>query len=181
MIALSPGAVAPNDSLAVRLSATNGSFREGPVVFPKGATPALIHLRSAGVGTQTITASAGAFVTGSRDIDFSMPFNLLVGGLLGAVVGSALALLRERQRSRRRGYVAFALSGLLTGELLAIIAAIGVLKLPGLALASGGAALVSFVAGAIGGYVGPRGLEKLIPAFAAGRSEPPTPKPAKAG
>ncbi len=181
MIRLSAGSVAPNDSLAVQLKVSNGTFREGPVVYAKGAGVARVHLRSSGIGAQTITADAGSFISGSHPIDFSMPIGLLLGGLMGALVGSMLGLLRERQRSRRRSYVAFLLSGLLTGELLAIIAAIGVLKLPGLDLASGGAALVSFVAGAIGGYVGPRGLEKLIPAFAAGRDDPPSPTPAKAG
>ena len=63
-----------------------------------------------------------------------------------------------------------------TGILVAIIAAVGVLKIPGFELPAGGGALVSLLAGALGGYVGPKGVEKLFGAFASGR-EPTAAKP----
>ena len=171
-VALSPGALAPSDSLAVTLSSTAGTFEGGPIVWPKGATPVTVKLRSEGMGRNTISAVAEPFVTGTRDIEFAFPRGLVIGAMLGALIGSALAVMRERKRVLRKSLNIFFASGLLTGIVLALIVAVGVLRIPGFELAAGGTALVSLLAGVLGGYVGPKGLEGLATPFRAGRAEP---------
>ncbi len=172
-VSLSPGALAPNDSLAVTLASTGGSFDGGPIVWPKGDAPATATLRSEGVGTKTITATAEPFVEGTAAISFAFPRGLFGGAMLGALVGSALAVMRERKRVLRKSLNIFFASGVLTGIVVALIVAVGVVRIPGFALAAGGTALVSLLAGVLGGYVGPKGLESLFAPFRSGRAAPP--------
>ncbi len=172
-VSLSPGALAPGDSLAVTLASTGGSFEGGPIVWPKGDAPATVKLRSDGVGQKTITATAEPFVAGTTPIEFGFPRGLVGGAMMGAVIGSALAVLRERKRVLRKSLSIFFASGLLTGIVVALIAAVGAVRIPGFELAAGGTALVSLLAGVLGGYVGPKGLESIVSPFRAGRAAPP--------
>lgn len=172
-VSLSPGAIAAEDSLAVTLSSTAGEFEGSSVVYPKGATPVTVKLRSDGIGQNTITATADPFVAGTRDIRFAFPFGLAIGALVGALIGSALSVMRERKRVVRKSLGVFFASGVLTGLVIALIVAVGVFKIPGFELATGGTALVSLLAGVLGGYVGPKGLEGLAAPFRSGRPAPP--------
>lgn len=171
-VAVPPGALAPEDSVAVMLQATRGSF-DVQTVYPKGTTPATARLRSDGIGALTVTASAPTLDTGSTTMEFTIPTGLLTGGLIGALMGSGLITLRERRRGSSRNLGAVIGSGLLAGSVVAVIVAIGVMKLPGLDLPSGSGSLVALLAGVVGGYIGPKGLEGLIPALKAGQDPPP--------
>jgi hypothetical protein len=93
--------------------------------------------------------------------------------LFGALIGSALSVMRERKRVRRKSLGIFFTSGALTGLVIALIVAVGVIRIPGFELASGGAALVSLLAGVLGGYIGPKGLERIVPSFASARPAKP--------
>ncbi len=175
-VQMSPGALAPSDSMAVTLQSARGAeFIDGPVVWPKGNTPAMARVRSTGMGVDTIIAFAGPLVAGREPISFAFPSGLFFGGLFGALIGSALAVMRLRKRVQRKNLAVFFASGALTGLVLALGAALGVLKIPGLELASGGAALVSLLAGVLGGYIGPEGLERMVPGFGSGRAAPAPP------
>jgi hypothetical protein len=168
-VELSPGAAAPGDSIAVSLEATHGTFASGPVVYPKGGSPVVTRLRSSGMGPQLITARAGVLVAGQRALSYTFPMGLLGGGVLGALLGAIMVMVRDRGRplAPAKGWIV--LSGVLAGVLTALIAAIGVVKIPGFTLPPGGGAIVSILAGALGGYVGPKGFESLFGAFGAGR------------
>jgi hypothetical protein len=170
-VAVPPGALAPEDSVAVMLQATRGSF-DAQTVYPKGNTPATAKLRSDGIGALTVTASAPALDAGVASMEFTIPMGLLTGGLIGALMGSGLITLRERRRASTRNLGAVIGSGLLAGMVVAVIIAIGVMKLPGLDLPSGSGSLVALLAGVVGGYIGPKGLEGLIPALKTGQDAP---------
>ncbi|MCU0634926.1 MAG: hypothetical protein MUE41_08640 [Gemmatimonadaceae bacterium] len=172
-VAVPPGAIAPDDSIAVMLQASRGTLDE-QTLYPTGARPASTRLRSAGVGRVQITARSAALDDGLTTARFTAPLGLVAGSVIGALVGSLLLLLRERTASRRRHRGALIASGVLSGMIIALVIAIGVLKLPGLELPSGSGTLVALLAGVIGGYVGPKGLETLIPALSAGRTNAPT-------
>jgi hypothetical protein len=171
-VAVPPGALAPEDSVAVMLQASRGSF-DVQTVYPKGTTPATARLRSDGIGALTVTASAPTLDAGTSRMEFTIPTGLLSGGLIGALMGSGLITLRERRRSASRNLGAIIGSGLLAGIVVAIVIAIGVMKLPGLDLPSGSGSLVALLAGVVGGYVGPKGLETFIPALKAGQQDFP--------
>lgn len=169
-VALSQGAIAPGDSLPVTLrSALGAEFIGGPVVWPKVDAPAEVVVRSSGVGKDVISAYAGPLIAIDHDIRFTFPYGLVLGGLLGALMGSALSVMRERKRVVRKSLGIFFASGALTGLVIALIVAVGVIRIPGFELASGGAALVSLLAGVLGGYIGPKGLERIVPSFASAR------------
>jgi hypothetical protein len=168
-VAVPPGALAPEDSVAVMLQTSRGTF-DTQTLYPKGATPATTRLRSEGIGTITITARSPALDDGVTTMQFTTPMGLLNGGLIGALMGSGLITLRERRRNSRRSLRYVIASGLLTGLVVALVVAIGVLKLPGLDLPSGSGSLVALLAGVVGGYIGPKGLEGLIPALRSGRT-----------
>lgn len=173
-VALSQGSLAPGDSLSVTLQSARGAeFIGGPVVWPKVDAPATVIVRSSGVGDDTISAYAGPFIANNHDIRFTFPYGLVLGGLLGALIGSALSAMRERKRVRRKSLGIFFTSGALTGLVIALIVAVGVIRIPGFELASGGAALVSLLAGVLGGYIGPKGLERIVPSFASARPAKP--------
>lgn len=172
-VELSPGAAAPGDSIAVALESTNGTFATGPIVYPKGAGPVVTKLRSSGMGAQVITARAGVLIAGTQRIDFGFPTGLFFGGALGALLGAGMLAMRERNRPESKGIGWLIASGLIAGLLIALIAAVGVAKIPGFDLPAGGSALVSLLAGALGGYVGPKGMESLFGAFSAGKKPAP--------
>ena len=167
-VTLPSGAVAPNDTIAVRLRSAVGAFVNDVVVKPTGSTPASIKLRSRGMALDTISASAGLLVGGAARVDYVFPGSLVFGGLFGAILGAVLLAVRDRRRPEATGFGWVMLSGMLTGFLLALIAAVGAAKFTGLALSAGGGTIVSIIAGALGGYVGPKGLEKLVSVFGAG-------------
>ena len=170
-VELSPGAAAPADSIAVSLSSTAGTFSTGPVVYPKGGTPVVTRLRSSGLGTHVITARAGVLLAGERKVHFGFPYGLLVGAVLGALLGSIMLVLRERKRPDAPAAGWLIASGVIAGLLTAIVAAAGLVKIPGFTLPAGGGALISVLAGALGGYVGPKGFEVLFGAFGAGKAK----------
>lgn len=170
-VELSPGAAAPTDSIAVSLSSTGGTFSTGPVVYPKGGTPVVTRLRSSGLGPQLITARAGVLLAGERKVQFGFPYGLLVGAVLGALLGSIMLVLRERKRPDAPAAGWLVASGVIAGLLTAIVAAAGLVKIPGFTLPAGGGALISVLAGALGGYVGPKGFEVLFGAFGAGKAK----------
>ena len=177
-VTLPSGAVAANDTIAVRLRSASGAFVNDVVVKPTGSTPASIKLRSRGMGLDTISASAGLLVGGAVRVDYAFPSSLVFGALFGAALGAVLLGLRDRKRPDATGFGWVLLSGMLTGFLLALIAAVGASKFAGLTLSAGGSAIVSIIAGALGGYVGPKGLEKLVSSFGAA-GEPAATPPAK--
>ncbi len=172
-VTLPSGAVAPNDTIAVRLRSAVGALLNDVVLKPTGSTPASIKLRSRGMGLDTISASAGLLVGGVVRVDYAFPNSLVFGALFGAALGAVLFGVRDRKRPDATGFGWVLLSGMLTGFLLALIAAVGGSKFAGLALSAGGSAIVSIIAGALGGYVGPKGLEKLVGSFGAGSEQPP--------
>jgi hypothetical protein len=177
-VTLPSGAVAANDTIAVRLRSALGAFVNDVVVKPTGSTPASIKLRSRGMGRDNITASAGLLADAAVRVEYAFPSSLVFGGLFGAALGAVLLGLRDRKRPDATGFGWVLLSGLLTGFLLALIAAVGGSKFAGLTLSTGGSAIVSIIAGALGGYVGPKGLEKLVSSFGAA-GEPAAAPPAK--
>ncbi|MCU0649776.1 MAG: hypothetical protein MUF00_17430 [Gemmatimonadaceae bacterium] len=171
-VAVPPGALASDDSIAVMLQSSRGTL-EQQTLYPKGNAPATTRLRSAGIGAVSITARSAALDDGVTTTRFTAPLGLLAGAALGALAGSAMLILRDRTRSRRKHLVPVLASGILSGLVVALVVALGVLNLPGLDLPAGSGSLVALLAGVIGGYVGPKGLEALMPSLAAGRTAAP--------
>lgn len=170
-VSVPAGALAPTDSVAVTLSTSRGRLTT-QTLYPKGGTPASTTLHSDGLGDVTLSAQAATLVEGTTTLSFGLPTGLLWGGLIGALMGSGLVLTRERRRSRR-GVPWVVGSGVLAGLVVAVIVAIGAIKLPGFDIPTGSGFFIALLGGVLGGYVGPKGLEALVPAMKAGRE--PTP------
>lgn len=172
-ISAPPGSIAPGDSVAVRLSSQRGTVTQGPVVYLKDGVPAVVQMRSTEMAGDSITVSADSFGDASQRIDYEFPTGLTLGALLGALLGTGMLVLRERSRPDAPGIGWMTASGLIAGLLTALIAAVGIVKIPGFELPATGSAVVSLLAGALGGYIGPKGIEALFKVFGAGRSEKP--------
>ena len=159
-VSLSSG-VAPGDSVPVTLDADGGTIRDAMVVYPKGAGSATARVHFEGLGTHRVTARAGVLTMAEATVHVTFPYALLFGAVLGALAGSFLFALKDRDRPDTKAIWWVLLSGVITGVLVAAIAAIGAFKLGGLSLPQGGGALASFVAGALGGFSGPKLLSKF--------------------
>ncbi len=163
------GAIPPGDSVAVTIQSERGT----DVTYIRDGVPSFVRIPSTERARDTFTASAPRFSQAKWTVAYAFPFALLGGAVLGALLGAGLNMLRERGRPDTPAAVWVILSGLLAGVIVALVVALGVVRIPGFALPEGGSAAVSLLAGTLGGYVGPKGIEALFSAFGAGRASKP--------
>ncbi|MGH9163474.1 MAG: hypothetical protein ACRD2X_26240, partial [Vicinamibacteraceae bacterium] len=112
-------------------------------------------VRSASVGTSTVTVSSPPLVSAGATITFAWPVTFLVAAVLGGVIGAYLGRRRLSRKDQSRGSLYVVGVGALTGIVAVVLYAVGVNVLPVQPVATAGEALV-FAVAAVAGYVGLR-------------------------
>ena len=108
-----------HDSVRVLLATSRGSLSTQEVVIPPGGI-AHVELRSEGVGSATITASASGTDSAETTVTFTWPVLFVVLAIAGGALGGLTSTV-SRKRRARTGATRPVLVGALIGFVVAIV------------------------------------------------------------
>ncbi|MGH7674699.1 MAG: hypothetical protein ACREMV_05445, partial [Gemmatimonadales bacterium] len=149
---------------SVRLTALRGSPQPDTLTLAGGAT-GRAAIRSVGIGRDTIVARSGPFRSPPVELRYTWPLLFFGAALAGGVVGGAIAGFGARRRGKEISRLAYLVSGLASGLLVAVAFAVG-LNFTGLQITTHQGEAVVFVVAAIGSLIGLPGLARVVPALA---------------
>ncbi len=101
------------DSVVVTVSANRGGLSTNRLVLRSGG--GTVKLRSAGVGTAAVSASAPGFQTANTTVGFKPPVLFLIAAFAGAMLGSIVGTLHAGRRQSATSMVRHTIRGLLVG------------------------------------------------------------------
>jgi hypothetical protein len=155
------------DSLEVMLDGDGVSAKPPSLVLHRGASaPAMVTVRSAGLGKRALTARGQPYTKPVRvELYFGPPWSFIISALLG---GAAAAVVREVARKGATGprtrFLVAGLIGAFCGFLVAALFVNGV-NVAGISLAVGSSELVVFAIAALGGLGGVEALARAVPSL----------------
>lgn len=140
-------------AVEVDLRARLGTPRPDRIGIGESTVPERARIRSTGMGTDTVTASAPGFRSASATIEYVFPFYFLLATLLGGLAGSGLKYLQGSgtEGDSDRGLTRHLVGGLLAGLVVGIASTVGVYVLGVTFTAQYGEALF-FTIAALGAY-----------------------------
>jgi hypothetical protein len=143
------------DSTPVRLRAGRAVITPSVVMLKDGVARATVISRF--TGPDSVTASGALLATRSAQLRAEWPVAFLTWALAGALAGGGLATMRARRarRSTKVRFAAAAIAGL-------VVAALGLAGVQFVSIALRSEVAV-FALAALGGYLGPRALERFAP------------------
>jgi xanthosine utilization system XapX-like protein len=157
------------DSLRVTLTSVRGHPTPNQLwVTGAGGSAAL---RSAGVGRDTVNVLAGVY-QGRVELEYLWPVSFLIAALVGGLIGGVLNGLSSHRRSDPRTFALLGVQGMLTGSMAAVLYSVGINVIGWAPDATYGEALMLAVA-FLAGLVGPRVFDRVLPALAVERIDPP--------
>ncbi len=151
--------------LVLSLDSGKGHLESGVLIIPPNASKAETELRSVGLGTAEILASAGGVTGKSGIVTYFFPIGLMAATLLGGLLGGVGRYFRQRKsKATKASIVKWIIQGIVCGVLIvaAALAGIIIFALPSLVLAT---ELGVFVTAALAGYAGAPILDKVVKRF----------------
>jgi hypothetical protein len=157
------------EPLSIRLSTTQGKLEpESSLEIPAGAGAVTAGLRSSGLGTALVTASAGG-LQATTEIRYIFPVAYILATVIGGCAGGGGRSLRNQTRSRSKR-LRLVTEGCLVGT-VAVAAVTAGMVIGGFPTPALGTELGAFVVAALSGYVGAPLLDRLVQrVFPSGRS-----------
>lgn len=156
-VALMPGtATRPADTVTVHFSSDVAITPAAVLATVNGVNEATI--RSGSPGAHTITASVDGLEAGTTTLQFVTPFSFFAWALVGIVLGVILKWSTGTQLAVRTLLVA----SLVAGLILAIVAAYMSVQVGSVKLDSTAGFFAVAIAGFVGAFGGPAGIEKLV-------------------
>jgi hypothetical protein len=109
----------------VRLSSATGRPSPPSLTLPETGSGTAV-LRSEGVGSATVEASATMFESGSATVEFRFPFSFLIATLLGGSLGGLASILLTAKDKRSVTWQKRLIGGVCVGILAAVAITVGV-------------------------------------------------------
>jgi hypothetical protein len=109
----------------VRFAADGGDLEPHQIELDAGGFGS-VKLRSSGLGTTTVTASALMHESANTQVEFAFPVAFLVASLLGGLVGAAAFVLLTKKASLKVPAWKRLLGGVLAGLVIAVLYTIGI-------------------------------------------------------
>ena len=106
------------DSLKVVFTAGKGTITPSSVIV-KYKEPAIVRLRSQGLGDSKITASTSSLNSNSLVFTFKFPSAFLLASLIGGLSGGFVKFLSGDKTNRKRSTQKIVIGGILTGLIVA--------------------------------------------------------------
>jgi ribose/xylose/arabinose/galactoside ABC-type transport system permease subunit len=140
---------------------------------------ALVHVRSQGVGTDTIMVAGGPYVA-RVPVVYDLPWLFVLAVAVGGVLGGLLNGLSRKRRTTQPVLARLALQGVLTGLAVAVLYAAGIKVFEWAPDGDYGEAL-TFALSFFGGLAGPRIFDRFLPGAEQGRDPKREPESAPGG
>jgi hypothetical protein len=140
--------------------------------------PGVVHVRSQGLGTDTILVRGGVY-SAQVLVVYDTPWLFLGAVLVGGILGGMLNALSRARRQKSAPLWRLPVQGALTGMVVAVLYAVGIHVFRWAPDAQYGEGLM-FAVAFIGGLAGPRIFDPLLPSRGGNSGTPGAPKRAPA-